>query len=111
MARRRGSGRMMTVTGDTPVSVALTDLRHRDMAARRLARHQILARTAASRSALDRQIAAADMTSVANLPVITGRVVRVVKIKPGQPPPPNAPAGFPALADADFMRRMAKRRN
>lgn len=109
MSKRTG-GFMMTVTGPMPVSASLAKVRRYNTEVARRARRVILARTAASRSALDARAAGADMTDVADLPVITGlapkRPMRATD-KRKRPKPKRAPAAMAALPDREFLQRMA----
>lgn len=101
---------MMTVTGEMPVSPTVAALRRQNMAADRRARRKILDRTAAARAAIDAWIADADMSDLADLPIITGLApvkVRRLPSKKSRPRAPQAPAGLSAIPDEDFLRRMA----
>lgn len=79
------------------------------LAVRRRHWQAILRRTAASRAQIDHVIAGADMSDVADLPIVTG-----LPDRPSTPPKTRrkkktvAPLGISAVADDDFLRRMAK---
>jgi hypothetical protein len=107
MPKKRRAGTLLSVTGEMPVPASLAAVRRQNTEIARARRRTILRRTAAARAELDTVIAGADMTSLEHLPIITGlRPAPVAKPKRKQT---VAPAGYPAVPDPKFLRKMAKK--
>lgn len=95
---RKGGG-MMPMSRGVPVPPEVASRQRANLVASRVSRRKILARTAAARQQIDAIAAGADLSDVADLPVITG-------LTPPRQKPKRAPAARAALADPDFLNRM-----